>query len=138
MNNEKHDYRVVPFWSWNGDLNKERLDAQMQDMAARGFGGFFMHARGGLKTEYLSEKWFDMVRFCIEKGKEYGLQPWVYDENGWPSGFADGKLLKEEYYIASLEYEKESDFCVDALGNYRQKNGEWVKRLKTTAASTPW
>lgn len=130
MNNEKHDYRVVPFWSWNGDLNKERLDAQMQDMAARGFGGFFMHARGGLKTEYLSEKWFDMVRFCIEKGKEYGLQPWVYDENGWPSGFADGKLLKEEYYIASLKYEKESDFCVDALGNYRQENGEWVKKVE--------
>ena len=24
------------------------------------------------------------------------MQAWIYDENGWPSGFAGGKLLEEE------------------------------------------
>ena len=130
MGNEKPDYRAIPFWSWNGELRKERLDEQMRDMKDRGFGGVFMHARGGLKTEYLSEKWFDAVGFCIEKGKEYGLQPWVYDENGWPSGFADGKLLEEKYFIAHLECEENVAFKKDALGNFRYEKNAWVRKTE--------
>ena len=32
--------------------------------------GFFMHARGGLKTEYLSGEWMDAVRISAEEAKE--------------------------------------------------------------------
>ena len=33
------------------------------------------------------------------------MQAWIYDENGWPSGFVGGKLLKKEEYRARfLEY----------------------------------
>ena len=42
-------YRPRPFWSWNDDLKKEELLRQIDQMKEKGIGGFFMHARGGLK-----------------------------------------------------------------------------------------
>lgn len=89
-------YRPIPFWSWNDRLAPEELKRQIQWMAQEGFGGYFMHARGGLETEYLSEEWFDCIRTCIQHGEELQMDSWAYDENGWPSGFVGGKLLKDE------------------------------------------
>ena len=50
---------AIPFWSWNDELEEDKLVAQIRKMKEHGYGGFFMHARSGLKTEYLSDKWFD-------------------------------------------------------------------------------
>ena len=50
--------RPVPFWSWNDKLEPDELRRQIGAMQDAGMGGFFMHARGGLETEYLSEDWF--------------------------------------------------------------------------------
>ena len=54
-----------------------------------------MHARGGLKTEYLGEKWFSCIEACSKKAEELGMEAYAYDENGWPSGFVGGKLLDD-------------------------------------------
>ena len=48
--------RPVPFWSWNDKLEPDELRRQIGAMQDAGMGGFFMHARGGLETEYLSEE----------------------------------------------------------------------------------
>ena len=53
-----------------------------------------MHARGGLKTPYLSEEWMECIQVCCEEAKKLGMNAWAYDENGWPSGFVGGKLLE--------------------------------------------
>lgn len=112
------NFKPIPFWTWNDMLDKDRLELQMRDMAQRGFGGFFIHARSGMKNEYMSEEWFDFVGFCIEKSEELGLDAWIYDENGWPSGFCGGELLKEEFLIAYLQYNREVPFDKEALANY--------------------
>ena len=91
---DKKAHSSIPFWSWNDKLKNDELAAQMADMNKIGMRGFFMHARGGLETEYLSKEWFDAIRFCISEGKRLGIEAWSYDENGWPSGFAGGELLK--------------------------------------------
>lgn len=61
-------------------------------MHKAGIGGFFMHARGGLQTEYMGDEWFDNVRAAIDAGKKLGMRAWAYDENGWPSGFGNGEV----------------------------------------------
>ena len=96
LNGDLRDYRPVPFWSWNDDLQPEELVRQIDEMKEKGIGGFFMHARGGLKTEYLSERWFDCIRACVEESKKVNMNAWSYDENGWPSGFAGMKLLEDK------------------------------------------
>lgn len=62
------------------------------DFKAQGFGGAFVHPRPGLVTEYLSDEWFDLYKYSVEKGKELGLDIWIYDENSYPSGFAGGHV----------------------------------------------
>ena len=88
-------YRSFPFWSWNDELDEKELVNQINWMHENGIGGFFMHARGGLTTPYLGEKWFSCVRACLKRAKELGMEAYAYDENGWPSGFVGGKLLED-------------------------------------------
>ena len=89
-------YKSFPFWSWNDELEEEELVRQIDWMHESGIGGFFMHARGGLTTPYLGEKWFKCVEACFKRAKELDMEAYAYDENGWPSGFAGGKLLEDE------------------------------------------
>ena len=85
----------IPFWSWNDRLEPERLRKQIRRMKEIGMGGFFMHARFGLETEYLSDEWFDAILACIDEAEKLDMEAWSYDENGWPSGFAGMKLLED-------------------------------------------
>lgn len=85
-------YRPVPFWSWNEKLNVPESLRQTALMDEAGMGGYFMHARGGLQTEYMGEEWFENVAACVEDAKARGMHAWAYDENGWPSGFGGGKV----------------------------------------------
>lgn len=85
-------YRPIPFWSWNEKLEMEETKVQIQKMDKAGLGGFFMHARAGLQTEYMGKEWFDNVTASVEMAKTCGMRPWAYDENGWPSGFGNGAV----------------------------------------------
>ena len=100
-------YRPIPFWSWNEKLNVEETKEQVKKMNSVGMGGFFMHARSGLQTEYMSEEWFANVDAAIKEAKMCGMYPWAYDENGWPSGFGDGHVngLGLEYQQKYLRME---------------------------------
>ncbi len=98
-------YRSIPFWSWNSALDENALVKQIEDMKEAGIGGFILHARTGLQDEYLGEKWFSCVDACLKKARELHMEAWLYDENGWPSGFVGGKLLENEAFRACfLEY----------------------------------
>ena len=55
-----------------------------------GMGGFHMHCRTGLDTEYLGEEFMEIIRACVEKAKEEDMLAWLYDEDRWPSGFGGG------------------------------------------------
>lgn len=105
------DYAPIPFWSWNNSMEKAHLLRQIEQMKEAGCGGYVLHARMGLRTEYLSDEWFSLVETCLDKTKELGMHAWIYDENGWPSGFVGGILLeKEEYRAPYLELENKTEF----------------------------
>ena len=106
--NVPNKYRPIPFWSWNEKLIPEETAEQIEKMSEQGIGGFFMHARGGLQTPYMGEDWFENVAVSIEKSKQKGMCAWAYDENGWPSGFGDGKVNGKgiEYQQKYLRFEK--------------------------------
>ena len=110
MKQTEKKYRSLPFWSWNDELEPDKLVKQIEWMDENGIGGFFMHARGGLKTEYLGEKWFECVDACAKRAKELGMEAYAYDENGWPSGFVGGKLLED--------IENHDKYLTYAIGEY--------------------
>ncbi len=106
-------YGSIPFWSWNDKLEEDGLRRQIRDMKRLGMNGFFMHARGGLETEYLSDEWFDCVNVCVDEAKKLGMEAWSYDENGWPSGFAGGALLKDKKNFATAVEHRSGAFPTD-------------------------
>lgn len=84
------EWRGKPFWSWNGKLEKEELLRQIDVLKEMGMGGFFMHSRTGLATEYLGDEWFELINACADYAESIGMEAWLYDEDRWPSGLAGG------------------------------------------------
>lgn len=93
--NPPSEFRSAPLWDWNGDITREGIDFHMKEFKKAGIGGVFVHPRPGLLTEYLSDKWFELFDYTVQKGKELDMKVWIYDENSYPSGFAGGHVPAE-------------------------------------------
>ena len=121
---------IKPFWSWNDLLTKEELRRQIHAMKDHGIDGFFMHARGGLETPYMGNDWFEMIGHCMQLADELDMQAWAYDENGWPSGFADGLVpaLGLEHQQKTLRYKIAQDdlHCENLIAAYRKTDDNFV------------
>jgi len=91
-------FRGMPFWAWNGKLDPEELRRQIRQLHEMGLGGFFMHARVGLGTAYLSDDWFTCVKACIDEAEKLDMKAWLYDEDRWPSGAAGGLVTVDPKY----------------------------------------
>ncbi|MDR2535897.1 MAG: hypothetical protein LBD29_07700 [Treponema sp.] len=92
------EYRAAPFWAWNNKLDPAELTWQIERLKELGFGGFHMHVRTGLATEYLSDEYMENIRVCVEKARSEGMLAWLYDEDRWPSGAAGGLVTKNPQY----------------------------------------
>lgn len=124
-------YRGLPFWCWNGKLDKDEVIRQVHILKEMGFGGFFMHSRTGLATEYLGEDWFDLIRTATEEAEKLGMTAWLYDEDRWPSGTAGGEVTKKlEYQFKYIsEYDgtavpEEGVYIAAELGRFAIKFNE--------------
>lgn len=100
------EYRGKPFWAWNGKMEEEKLIEQISVFKEMGFGGFFMHSRAGLETEYLGEEWFRLIEACTLEAKKQGMESWIYDEDRWPSGCAGGLATEKEEFRAHFLHMK--------------------------------
>lgn len=89
------EYRSAPLWDWNEQITEEGIDFQMKEFKRAGIGGVFVHPRPGLLTEYLSDEWFHLFDYTVQKGRELDMKVWIYDENSYPSGFAGGHVPAE-------------------------------------------
>ncbi len=96
--NPSNAYRGKPFWAWNGELEPDELRRQIRVMQTMGLGGFFMHARVGLATPYLSDRWFECIDACIDEAGKCGMEAWMYDEDRWPSGAGGGLVTCDERF----------------------------------------
>jgi len=155
------DYRSAPLWDWNHKITREGIDFHMKEFKDAGIGGVFVHPRPGLITEYLSEDWFELFDYTVQKGKELGMNVWIYDENSYPSGFAGGHVpaempeswnqgtglkldVQEVFQPDSSEYEvilkSEGDKFVDISSEYREEIGEKGSYylFSKTYPSTSW
>ncbi len=94
------EYRGTPFWAWNSDLKAEELCRQIEIFKKMGLGGFHMHVRTGMSTNYLSDEFMSLIKCCCEKADKEHMLAWLYDEDRWPSGAAGGLVTKDEEYRA--------------------------------------
>lgn len=121
--------RSFPFWAWNARLNPEEIRRQIRQMRDQGIGGFFMHSREGLETEYMGEEWKECVLAAIGEAKKLGMYAWLYDEDRWPSGTAGGRVCAggDEYRCKGL--------TLEVSGEYREEVWEEKELLAVYAAA---
>ncbi len=91
-------HRARPFWSWNTEVTPEKVRSQIKMFSDMGMGGFVIHSRNGLRTEYMGERFMDMVRLSVEYAESLGLKVWLYDEDRWPSGNGGGKVTSDRRF----------------------------------------
>ena len=94
------EYRGTRLWSWNTRLERTVLLRQIGQLREMGFGGFHIHSRTGLATDYLGDAFMGHVRVCAEQAAAEGMLCWLYDEDRWPSGFAGGLVTRDERFRA--------------------------------------
>ena len=102
------EYSAAPFWFLNDNMKPEELSLQLQKMQEKGIYECVVHPRKGLSVEYLSEEWFSGIRVILDEAKRLDMKIWIYDEQDWPSGYAGGKVIREnpEYAAQCLSVEK--------------------------------
>ena len=142
FSNPPSDYRTAPFFVWNDNMTKEQIDTMMQGFKDIGCGGVFIHPRYGLITEYLSKEWFGLFNYAVAKGKQLGLNIWIYDENSYPSGFAGGHVPDQmpESYNQGQGYImiKTNSLASDSMQNYDiflEKKGELFVPIRKNSLS---
>lgn len=98
-------YAPVYIWVWNDICTSGIIDVQLAEMLRLGIRAFYILPEPknfrpdsmptNLTPDYLSQEYFELCAYAIKKGKELGMQCWIYDEGGWPSGSACGKVMKD-------------------------------------------
>lgn len=116
------EYSTAPFMVWNDKVSKDKIDQMLLEFSDQGIYQVFIHPRQGLITEYLSDEWFELCKYTVERGKELGMNVWLYDENSYPSGFAGGHVpaSKPESYNqgVGLKLLKTNSLDTTHLDNY--------------------
>jgi hypothetical protein len=127
------EYTTAPFFVWNYKITKEEIDKYLLDFKNQGSSQVFVHPRPGLVTEYLSDEWFDLFKYTVEKGKELGMKVWIYDENSYPSGFAGGHVpdqMPESYNHGQGLMMTKFDILPDTADKYylclKEENGSFI------------
>lgn len=141
--NPPNSCRAFPFWAWNARLDAQEIKEQARQMHEQGMGGFFMHSREGLETEYMGKEWMDCVQTAVNEAKEHGMYSWLYDEDRWPSGTAGGRVtqIEDAYRLKGLTLEvtdsiDDSVFAeaeVVYLANVHENNIDGFRKISSNA-----
>lgn len=100
---------------------RRKFGLQMEEFAQGRFGGVIIHARAGLRIPYMGDAWFAAFRTAVAQAKRLGLEIYIYDEDGWPSGFASGRIpeLGDAYCFKRLEHAASNRWGDRLLAVYR-------------------
>ncbi len=106
----------VYIWVWNDVCTKEVIDTQVNEMLNLGIRAFYILPEPkdfrpdsmptNLTPGYLTDEFFELCDYAIKQGKALGMNCWIYDEGGWPSGSACGKVTQvhPEYSVKNSRY----------------------------------
>jgi len=67
------EYRGCPLWAWNSKLDKNKMLRQIDCFEEMGMGGFHMHVRTGLDTDYMGSEFMEIVRACVDYAESKGM-----------------------------------------------------------------
>ena len=113
------------FWNWNGSLNPGLLRSQLADMRAHDARSVCVlplphefrpeSTNNEMSPGYLTPEFFERIKLTVDEASRLGMNYWLYDEGGWPSGQAAGRVLRANPGVAGRSL-------------VRDASGAWVPR----------
>ncbi|MBE5040499.1 glycosyl hydrolase family 2 protein [Ructibacterium gallinarum] len=119
INPPKENFPIYS-WVWNDVLTREKIKDGIEEMNRLNIKGFYIipippefrpdSMITKLYPPYLSDGFFEYVDYAIEISKKFDMEVWLYDEGGWPSGQASGRVAEniENPYVRLVKLD-ESD-----------------------------
>ena len=102
--------RPVYTWFWNTTITREGIKREIEEMYESGIRGFYVLGEPEyfrpltrathLSPEYLSEEYLDLLYYAYELAEEKGMEFWLYNEGGFPSGMVCGKIRNMRPHLA--------------------------------------
>jgi len=100
------------FWIWEDRLEIDRLLEQLREMHAMGAKSICVHPiprefrpdslPSTMEPDYLTPEFLAVVRQVVEECDRLGMNYWFYDEGGWPSGSAAGRVHAQNEALHAL------------------------------------
>ena len=92
------EFNVSYGWVWNTEVTREGIDERLDGFVEAGIKSLYIlplpkdfrpeRLRTFMSPEYLTTEFFDLVEYAVRGGSKRGIEIWIYDEGGWPSGGA--------------------------------------------------
>ena len=94
------------FWMWSGRITSASQIAEFDDMAAHGAGTACIHPYPKrfrppqidepMDPDFLTDGYFRIYGDVLDHIERKGGVSWLYDEGGWPSGGACGRVMESD------------------------------------------
>ncbi len=109
------NFTPYPFWFWNDHLDKKEINRQIESFKEKGIDGFVIHPRMGLpkEIEYLSDEFMEYVKFAVERASKLDMKVILYDEGMYPSGSANGGVVRKNSSFASKGLKRETRLVLE-------------------------
>jgi len=126
IQNPSEEFTPIPFWFFNDMPDEDRMRKQLEDYVEKGVNGIVLHPRIGVPKEvpYLSEKYFQAVRFLVKTATELNMKIVLYDEGMYPSGSVHGMVVAKNPDFASKGVKLMSE---EELAELREKERAQVE-----------
>ena len=108
-------------WIWNGECSKEETERQIEEMYESGIRAFYIIPEPKefrpetmptyLEPDYLSDGYMEQYFYAMDYAKKKNMKCWLYDEGGWPSGGACGRVLENHPELRKGGLQRTSSFC---------------------------
>ena len=121
LKNLNNEYFPAYSWVWNDCITEEGIISGLDDMLKADIKNIYVIPESKdfrpsymptyMEPDYLTDEYFRLFAFASKEAEKRGMQVWIYDEDGWPSGTAGGKTAENDpsIRIHNLVYEKDSD-----------------------------
>src|SRR6266498_2217362 len=118
--------RFYTLWAINAPLDERELSAQLDLIRGWGFDGVVWQPRFYPNLPpYLGDEYLAILSQVILYAKSIGLEFWIYDENGYPSGSVGGELLNRYPDDAQQWIELVKERPVDSFGSFEHCGERW-------------
>ena len=97
-------FQPVYAWIWNDKIESDEIRRRLDGMRRAGIRTVYVlpepknfrpeRIRTFLEPDYLTDDFMRLVREAAEYALSLGMNVWMYDEGGWPSGGACGRTVE--------------------------------------------